>query len=79
MVELLHAPPLVHLPYPPPTSDALGNNWYVDVRNLGPNDVTLEETAPSGNMSPQFTVLLHPKDVVRVRVAGSTYLVVKRY
>jgi hypothetical protein len=79
MVELLQAPSIVRLPLSPPEVDQTGNAWYVDVKNLGPNDVTLEETTPSAGTSPRFVLLLHPKDVARIRAARSGYVLVKRY
>jgi hypothetical protein len=41
MVELLYAAPLLSLPKEPPRGNLKGGAWYVDVRNLGPNDVSL--------------------------------------
>jgi hypothetical protein len=79
MVELLHAPSIVRLPHPTPKPDQRGDTWYVDVKNLGPDDVTLEDTPESAQTSPQFMLLLHAKDVARVRSAGSGYAIVKRY
>jgi hypothetical protein len=66
MVELLHTPPALSLPKNPPRVTAKGDPWYVDIRNLGPNDVAVQ-----GNSD--FIVHLHPKDVVRIRAAGNTY------
>jgi hypothetical protein len=79
MVELLHAPSIVRLPHPPPKTDQLGNAWYVDVKNLGPNDVTIEDAPVSTQTEPQFVQLLHPKDIARIRAVGSGYVLVKRY
>jgi hypothetical protein len=77
MVELLHAPSIVRLPRPAPKSDQTSDTWYVDVKNLGPNDVTLEDNPESADTPPQFTLLLHAKDIARVRSAGSGYELVK--
>jgi hypothetical protein len=71
MVELLHAPDTIGLPAAVPGPGQDGSAWFVDVRNLGPNDVTIQ--------SGSFTVLLHPKDVTRIRGAGSKYVITKRY
>ena len=66
MVELLHAAPSLSLPKNPPRVTAKGDPWFVDIRNLGPNDVALQGSS-------DFIVHLHPKDVVRIRAAGNTY------
>jgi hypothetical protein len=80
MVELLHAPDTVSLPATVPGPGQDGSEWFVDVRNLGPNDVTIQGGAASTIQNgPQFTVLLHPKDVCRIRAAGSKYVISKRY
>ena len=71
MIELLHAPDTVSLPATLPGPGQDGSAWFVDVRNLGPNDVTVK--------SGPFSVLLHPKDVTRIRAAGSKYVISKRY
>lgn len=71
MVELIHSPDTVSLPVPIPGLGQDGIAWFVDVRNLGPNDVTIQ--------SGPFTVLLHPKDVTRIRAAGSKYVISKRF
>lgn len=79
MVELLHAPSIVRLPRPAPKLDQLGNAWYVDVKNLGPDDVTIEEATTTAQTASQFVLLLHPKDIARIRAAGAGYVLVKRY
>jgi len=80
MVELIHSPDTVSLPVPVPGQGQDGVAWFVDLRNLGPNDVTVQsgdvETVQNGI---PFTVLLHPKDVTRIRAAGSKYVISKRY
>ena len=70
MVELLYAAPSLSLPKQIPEAGADGKAWYVDVRNLGPGEVAL---AGVGG----FVVHLQPKQVVRIRAAGGTYLVAK--
>jgi hypothetical protein len=44
LVELSHAPTIVHLPPSPPRPDAAGNQWAVDVKNFGPTPVTIADT-----------------------------------
>jgi hypothetical protein len=79
LVELERAPSDVFLPHPAPKRDPQGSVWYVDIKNLGPNDVSIEEVPPFLQTGPQVLVLLHPKDMARIRANGSTYVVVKRY
>jgi hypothetical protein len=78
MVELLKSPPSVRLPHPVPKVDMQGNAWYVDVRNMGPNDVSLEQVSPFVQVSPQVVIVLHPRDTARIRANGSGYVVVRR-
>jgi hypothetical protein len=70
MVELLYAAPSLSLPKQIPAADAEGKPWYVDVRNLGPGEVALEG-------ADGFVVHVQPKQVVRIRTAGSTYSVTR--
>jgi hypothetical protein len=70
MVELLYAAPSLSLPKEIPAAGADGKPWYVDVRNLGPGEVALE----GGD---GFVVHMLPKQVVRIRAAGTTYTVTK--
>jgi hypothetical protein len=79
VVELLHAPPVVHLPHPAPKPDQQGNAWYVDVKNLGPNDVTIEEATEPAQPGSEFALLLHAKNVARIRAVGSRYVLIKLY
>ena len=67
VVELLNSAPYVTLPKDPVPVGPTAREWYVDVKNLGPNDVTIQ-----GGTG--FSVRLHPKDVVRVRAVGHTFL-----
>jgi hypothetical protein len=41
LLELLDAPAIIYLPMAPPKLDSQGNPWSVDIRNLGPNAVTV--------------------------------------
>jgi hypothetical protein len=43
LVELINAPKVVTLPKSPPTLDAQGNPWAVEVKNLGPGIVTVAD------------------------------------
>jgi|SRR5580704_17937656 hypothetical protein len=78
VVELLKAPPMVSLPHPAPRRDIQGNPWYVDVRNMGPNDVSIEQVPLFAQVAPQVLILLHPRDTARIRANGSGYVVVAR-
>lgn len=77
LVELLNAPASVRLPHPVPKRDPQGNAWYVDVKNMGPNDVSLEQSPVFAQVGPQVLILLHPMDKARIRANGSGYVVVK--
>jgi hypothetical protein len=70
MVELLYAAPSLSLPKQIPAADGDGKAWYVDVRNLGPGEIALEGVGG-------FAVQLQPKQVVRIRAAGNTYIATK--
>ena len=78
LVELVNAPSSVRLPHPVPKRDPQGNAWHVDVKNMGPNDVSLVQLPIFEQMGPQVVVLLHPRDAVRVRANGSGYIATKR-
>jgi len=78
LVELLKAPDSVRLPHPVPKRDPQGNAWYVDVKNMGPNDVSLEQAPLFEQVGPQVVILLHPRDTARIRANGSGYVVVNR-
>jgi hypothetical protein len=43
VLELINAPPVIYLPAAPPKPDADGHQWVVDVKNLGPAAVTIQE------------------------------------
>jgi hypothetical protein len=43
LLELIDAPPVIWLPAPPPQLDAQGNQWSIDVKNLGPHTVTIND------------------------------------
>lgn len=78
LVELLKAPPSVRLPHPVPKRDPQGNAWYVDVENMGPNDVSLEQAPRFEQTGPQVVTILHPRDRARIRANGSGYMAVNR-
>jgi hypothetical protein len=70
-VELFDAAPLVLLPKQPPHIYLKGAPWFVDVRNLGPSNVTLQG-------SNGFTVHIMPNETVRIRTAGTVFAVTRR-
>lgn len=45
-VELVNAPSSIFLPLPPPATDSLGRAWRIQIKNLGPSEVTV--SAKSG-------------------------------
>jgi hypothetical protein len=64
LVELINAPSDVSLPsLRPPVA-----HWSVDIRNLGPRDVTIR----SGT---QLSVLLHPNESATIAAKGSSSFV----
>ena len=78
LVELLKAPASVRLPHPVPKRDLQGSAWYVDVRNMGPNDVSVEQAPLFAQVGPQVLIVLRPRDTARIRASGSGYVVVRR-
>jgi hypothetical protein len=63
LVELIDAPAEVSLP----PFRASATKWSVDIKNLGPHDVTIR----SGN---QLAVLLHPNESAKIASRGSGYV-----
>jgi hypothetical protein len=43
LLELANAPDVVHLPASPPKADSEGVRWLVEVKNLGPREVTIRD------------------------------------
>jgi hypothetical protein len=79
MVELYQPLDTVGLPLPVPGPGPDGSAWFVDIRNLGPNDVTIQESSMATSQNgPQFSILLHPKDITRIRAVGSKYVASRR-
>jgi hypothetical protein len=76
-VELKNSRPVIYLPVNVPKSDASSESWYVDVKNLGPGDVTIKQTAQSASAGGGFTLILHAGDFARIRAVGSGYARVK--
>ncbi len=66
LLELIDAPSTLLLPKNPPGSGRDGERWMVEVRNLGPDVVTL---TGRGN----FSVSLNPGRTVHVVSNGSVY------
>jgi hypothetical protein len=65
LVELLGAPPEVDLPLQPiPTAES-GPMWSVEIKNLGPHDVTIRNAH-------QLTVLLRPNQTATFAWRGSS-------
>src|SRR5580692_7329215 len=59
MIELVYCLDTVKLPVPVPGPGQDGSAWFVDVRNLGPNDVTIQGgDAATIQNGPSFSVLL---------------------
>jgi hypothetical protein len=71
LLELLHAPTIIYLPMTPPRLDAQGNPWSVDIRNMGPDAVTVVGKG-------QFTVRIIVDQTVYVHSNGTAYSLLKR-
>jgi hypothetical protein len=67
IVELLNSAPVMSLPVKPPIAPPGTGPWFVDIRNLGPNNVTVQGTN-------SFTVLVRANDFVRIRAVGNVYV-----
>ncbi len=68
LLELINAPPTVFLPANPPRADAKGEPWSIDIRNLGPDTVTV-----TGRQ--HFSVSVSAGRTVSVVWNGSRYAV----
>ena len=66
LVELISAPTVILLPTQPPLLDSQGGSWSVDVKNFGPNTVTV-----SGKS--QFSVQVSVGQTVHIYSNGSVY------
>jgi hypothetical protein len=64
LVELINAPSDISLPL----LRAPAAHWSVDIRNLGPHDITIR----SGT---QFAVLLHPNESATIGAKGASTFV----
>jgi hypothetical protein len=67
IVELFNSASVLNLPPKPPAENPIRGPWFVDVRNLGPKDVTIKGI--NG-----FTVIIHRNDFVRIRAIGNVYV-----
>jgi len=68
LVELINAPATVYLPSSPPTADAQGVPWLVDVKNLGPDSVTVT------SVKTHFQVSVGTGQTVHINSNGAAYL-----
>ena len=67
ILELLQAPPVIHLPVAPPKPDANGNRWTVDVKNFGPQPVTVVDKGT-------FNAPVAVNQTIHIVSNGSVYL-----
>jgi len=65
-LELIGAPTVVLLPTQPPLLDSHGGPWSVDVKNFGPNTVTISGKA-------RFNVQVSVGQTVHIYSNGSVY------
>jgi hypothetical protein len=66
LLELQNAPTIVYLPMSPPKLDFQGNRWSIDIRNLGPEAVTVVGTS-------QFSARIIPNQTLNVFSNGTAY------
>jgi hypothetical protein len=66
LLELVNAPTVISLPETPPRLDSQGNPWCVDVKNLGPDVVTVVGKG-------QFTSRIMVGQTVHVFSNGTAY------
>jgi len=66
LLELRNAPTIVYLPMSPPKLDFQGNLWSIDIRNLGPEVVTVVGTS-------QFSARIIPNQTLHVFSNGTAY------
>jgi hypothetical protein len=66
LLELINAPAVIHLPANPTEQSPLGTIWVLDVKNLGPNGVTI--VGKNG-----FSVQAMVGQTIHIVLNGSTY------
>ena len=66
LLELSNTPAVISLPIVPPRLDSQGNPWSIDVKNLGPREVTVV----GKNL---LSVPLHVGRTVRIYSSGTAY------
>jgi hypothetical protein len=66
LVELINAPTIIRLPALPPKQDSQGNPWSVDVKNLGPSQVTVIGKS-------EFSVRVNVNQSVHISSNGVAY------
>jgi hypothetical protein len=68
LLDLINAPAAVYLPPFPPKSNALGEPWSIDVRNLGPARVTISDGKA------HFATEVNVGQTVHIYSNGTAYL-----
>jgi hypothetical protein len=66
LVELINAPAVLLLPKLPPTLDAHGSPWTIEVKNLGPGNVTIVGKS-------QFNLQVNVGQTVRIKSSSTGY------
>jgi len=60
MLELIHAPSVIRLPAVPPNLDSEAKPWVIDIKNMGPEAVTiLGKGAFNANINVGQTIHVH--------------------
>ena len=66
ILKLMNAPPVISLPTPPPLLDMQGNQWAIDIKNLGPHAVTVSDRS-------QFTQNIMVGETLHISSNGKSY------
>lgn len=66
LLELVNAPATLVLPRPRPVADSQGAPWEIDIRNLGPEAVSVTDPA-------QFSISIHVGETAHIVSNGRMY------
>jgi hypothetical protein len=68
LLELINTPATIHLPSKAPKVDADGDQWTIQIKNLGPNGVTVVDAG-------HFRVQINVGQTIHVYSNGAAYSV----
>ncbi len=66
LLELIHAPSVIRLPAVPPKLDGDAKPWSVDIKNLGPDPVTVVDKGT-------FNANINVGQTIHIRSNGTAY------